>query len=245
MTAIDKLISIAKNEIGYLEKKTNSQLDDKTANAGSNNYTKYWRDVKSSYQGQPWCACFVTWCFEQACGKEKAIQLLRHYPYVYCPNMANLFTLNANPKPGDIVIFYRNGEFAHTCIVIKVNGDYFETIEGNASGASGITPNGGGVVKKHYYNSQLPGTKFCTPDWTIVETEDLSMTQYEELKKDIRDLTPMIYDYIDENMPAWARPTIQKLRDKGLILGDENGKLGLTYELLKMFVVNDRAGLYD
>lgn len=54
--AIEKVILIAKNEIGYLEKKSNSQLDSKTANAGSNNYTKYWRDIKPSYQGQPWCA---------------------------------------------------------------------------------------------------------------------------------------------------------------------------------------------
>ena len=46
MTAIDKLIEIAKTEIGYLEKSSNSQLDDKTANAGTANYTKYWRDIK-------------------------------------------------------------------------------------------------------------------------------------------------------------------------------------------------------
>ena len=44
MNAIDKLIQIAKNETGYLEKASNSQLDSKTANAGENNYTKYWRD---------------------------------------------------------------------------------------------------------------------------------------------------------------------------------------------------------
>lgn len=60
MTAIDKLIQTADNEVGYLEKSSNSQLDDKTANAGMNNYTKYWRDIKNEYQGQPWCAVFVT-----------------------------------------------------------------------------------------------------------------------------------------------------------------------------------------
>lgn len=50
MTAIDKLIQTADNEVGYLEKSSNSQLDDKTANAGMNNYTKYWRDIKNEYQ---------------------------------------------------------------------------------------------------------------------------------------------------------------------------------------------------
>ena len=165
---INALIAIAKNEIDYLEKASNANLDDKTANAGYNNYTKYWRDVLPEWNGQYWCAVFVSWCFMQAFGKETASKLLKHWPYVYCPTMADLFTLNANPKVGDIVIFYRNGEFKHTGIVITVKGDYFETIEGNASAGSNITPNGGGVVKKSYYNSQLPGTKFCTPDYSIV-----------------------------------------------------------------------------
>lgn len=165
---IEKVIKIAKNEIGYLEKKSNSQLDSKTANAGSNNYTKYWRDVKSSYQGQPWCAAFVSWCFMKAFGLNKAKKLLKHWPYVYCPTLGQLFTKNANPKVGDIVIFYHNGTFTHTGIVTAVNGDRFYTIEGNTSGASGIIANGGGVCAKSYLNSQMSGTKFCTPDWSIV-----------------------------------------------------------------------------
>ena len=165
---INKLISIAKAEVGYLEKASNSQLDDKTANAGYGNYTKYWRDVYPAYQGLAYCACFVSWCFMKAFGLDAAKKLLKHWPYVYCPTMANLFTLNANPKVGDIVIFYRNGVFAHTGIVIAVNGDQFTTIEGNTSSGSSIIPNGGAVCMKTYYNSQLPGTKFCTPDWSIM-----------------------------------------------------------------------------
>ena len=35
MKAIEKLISIAKQEIGYLEKASNKDLDSKTGNAGS------------------------------------------------------------------------------------------------------------------------------------------------------------------------------------------------------------------
>lgn len=175
--AKNKLIEIAKAEIGYLEKASNKNLDDKTANAGSANYTKYWKTVEPSYQGQPWCACFVTWCFVQAFGKENAEKLLKHYPYVYCPTMASLFTLNANPKVGDIVIFKHNGTFTHTGIVISVSGDQFFTIEGNTSGASGIIANGGGVCQKSYYNSKLPGTKFCTPDWSIVASSTASGTE--------------------------------------------------------------------
>ena len=166
--AIEKVIMIAKNEIGYLEKKSSDQLDDKTANAGSANYTKYWRDVYPGYQGKAWCACFVSWCFMKAFGLETAKKLLKHWPYVYCPTLGNLFTRNANPKIGDIVIFYHNGTFTHTGLVTAVIGDKFYTIEGNTSGASGIIANGGGVCAKSYYNSKLPGTKFCTPDYSLV-----------------------------------------------------------------------------
>lgn len=167
--AINAIINIALAEVGYLEKATNANLDDKTANAGSNNYTKYWRDIYPAYQGQPWCACFVTWVFVIAFGKAMAQKLLKHYPYVYCPTMADLFTLNANPKVGDIVIFKHNGVFTHTGIVIKVSGDQFWTVEGNTSGGSTIIANGGGVCKKTYFNSNLPGTKFITPDYFKVQ----------------------------------------------------------------------------
>lgn len=167
---IEKVILIAKNEEGYLEKKSNNQLDNKTANAGSANYTKYWRDIKPDYQGQPWCAAFISWCFMKAFGLDNAKKLLKHWPYVYCPTLGKLFTRNANPKIGDVVIFYHNGMFTHTGLVTAVIGDRFYTIEGNTSGASGIIANGGGVCAKSYFNSQMPGTKFCTPDYSIVST---------------------------------------------------------------------------
>ena len=165
---IEKVILIAKNEEGYLEKKSNNQLDNKAANAGSANYTKYWRDIKPDYQGQPWCAAFISWCFMKAFGLDNAKKLLKHWPYVYCPTLGKLFTRNANPKIGDVVIFYHNGMFTHTGLVTAVIGDRFYTIEGNTSGASGIIANGGGVCAKSYLNSQMPGTKFCTPDYSIV-----------------------------------------------------------------------------
>lgn len=46
-------------------------------------------------------------------------------------------------------------------------------------------------------------------------------------------------------MPEWARPTVQKMMDKGFLKGDENGCLSLTDELLRVFVINDRAGVYE
>ena len=57
--------------------------------------------------------------------------------------------------------------------------------------------------------------------------------------------TDMIYNYMDENMPVWAKPTIQKLIDKGALKGNEKGELMLTDVMLRIFVANDRMGLYD
>ena len=45
IVVITYLIALA--EVGYLEKASNEQLDDKTANAGKKNFTKYARDMKS------------------------------------------------------------------------------------------------------------------------------------------------------------------------------------------------------
>lgn len=171
--AINALIATAQAEIGYMEKKSNAQLDDKTANVGDGNYTKYWRDLKPSWNGSAWCAVWVSWCMYKTFGLETAKKLLKHendFPYVYCPTLGARFTKYANPQRGDIVIFYRNGTFAHTGIVTKVEGDKFYTIEGNTNNGSTIIANGGSVCSKSYNNSNLPCTKFCRPDYSIVKS---------------------------------------------------------------------------
>ena len=75
--------------------------------------------------------------------------------------------------------------------------------------------------------------------------EDIDMAKLEELENRIAKLeNKMVYNYIDTNMPDWAKPTIQKLVDKGYLKGDGNG-LGLTDEMLKIFVILDRAGNFE
>lgn len=251
MNAIDKLIQIAKNEVGYLEKASNSQLDSKTANAGSNNYTKYWRDVKPSYQGQPWCAGFVSWCFMKAFGQEKAKELLKHWPYVYCPTLGNLFTKNANPKIGDIVIFYRNGTFTHTGIVTAVIGDMFYTIEGNTSGASGIIANGGGVCAKSYLNSQMPGTKFCTPNYSLVkDTTPVSDSDtvkkqntrayIAQIKKDTK-----CYTKSNKNSPSKLFPKLKKGAVVEVMKYTETDSAGLKWYFIRIPYPNDDGFVFE
>lgn len=55
---------------------------------------------------------------------------------------------------------------------------------------------------------------------------------------------PVLYATV-EQVPEYARPTVVKLVDRGLLLGVDVGNLGLTEELVRMLTINDRAGLYD
>lgn len=251
MNAIDKLIQIAKNEIGYLEKASNSQLDSKTANAGENNYTKYWRDIKPDYQGQPWCAAFISWCMMKAFGLDTAKKLLKHWPYVYCPTMADLFTLNSNPKAGDIVIFKHNGEFTHTGIVIKVSGDRFWTVEGNTSGGSTIIANGGGVCQKSYYNSNLPGTKFCTPNYSLVkDTTPVSGSDavkkqntrayIAQIKKDTK-----CYTKSNKNSPSKLFPKLKKGAVVEVMKYTETDSSGLKWYFVRIPYPNDDGFVFE
>lgn len=54
----------------------------------------------------------------------------------------------------------------------------------------------------------------------------------------------MIYAWVDDNMPEWAKPTITKLVNKGYLKGDNEGKLNLDDNMLRILVINDRAGIY-
>lgn len=47
----------------------------------------------------------------------------------------------------------------------------------------------------------------------------------------------------EEAVPEWGRATIEKLTKRGLLRG-EDGKLALTEEMLRVFVVLDRAGAF-
>ena len=178
--AVNDLINKAKAWNGYLEKKSNTNLDDFTANAGSNNFTCFARDYKIhtgyNLQGQAWCAMFVSEAFVQMFGLEAAKKLLAGKLYHYCPTGVNQFKAAGrwftSPEPGD-VIFFTNGTRAyHTGIVIEVTSTKVKTIEGNTSGASGVIENGGGVCQKSYSLSYERIMGYGRPDWSIVTRQE-------------------------------------------------------------------------
>ena len=75
----------------------------------------------------------------------------------------------------------------------------------------------------------------------LQKKEEPDMTEA-EVKK-IIESTRRTYNSVSV-VPAWAKPTVEKLTRKGWLLGDEHGKLDLTEELLRTLVINDRAGIY-
>lgn len=85
-----------------------------------------------------------------------------------------------------------------------------------------------------------------------INEEDLTMAQYDELKKEIENIrtdvdglkNKMVYAWVDDNMPNWAKPTVTKLMRKGYLKGDNEGKLMLDDNMLRILVINDRAGIY-
>ncbi len=167
-------------------------------------------------------------------------------------------------RPGNKVTWTKNSR--HTS---RRAWDICQNVKGKEYADSGFFKECGQIAKELGITWGGTWKQADTPHFEIgrgwtEQKEDNAMTQQEREKfnalvEAVENLThtvdkiadrirtlenPMIYNYIDENMPLWARDTIQKLVDKGLLVGDENG-LHLTDNDLKQFVINDRAGLYD
>ncbi len=176
MSQIDKLIDIAKAEVGYLEKRSNKDLDSKTANPGSENYTKYARDLYPSLQGQPWCDMFVDWCFVQAFGQVTARQMVGGGFSAYTPTSAQYYKDKGKwvyvPRRGDQVFFKNSLRIYHTGIVENVTADQIHTIEGNTSGTKGVVANGGGVWEKSYLLTHGAIAGYGRPDWELVDAPE-------------------------------------------------------------------------
>lgn len=146
---VSKVIAVAKSEVGYKEKASNSNLDNKTANAGFANYTKYARDFDTKYpnwyngkkNGYAWCDMFVDWCFLTAYGYEAALKLLCQpeksagagctYSYAYYKRKGQV---GKTPKVGAQIFFGASeNNLSHTGIVYGFDNNKVYTIEGNTS----------------------------------------------------------------------------------------------------------------
>lgn len=189
---MNKVIEIALAEVGYKGKKSNSQLDNKTANQ-SGKYNKYARDLdkiagfyNGKKNGYDWCDIFVDWCFVQAFGVEKALELLcqpKKSTGAGCSFSMNFYKskgrLFNNPQVGDQIFFGKAGDIYHTGLVYKVENGKVCTIEGN-SGNSEVAkwdyPIGADYIAGYgrpAYNEEIkpiPEPTPAEPDYTGVIT---------------------------------------------------------------------------
>lgn len=133
---VESILSVAAQEIGYVQKASNSNLDDPTANDGTHlssayGYTKYSRDMATikgnSGNPNPWCANFASWCAYQIGMGDWA------FPYTAgCREMYNWGvrngTVTTSPQPGDLAL---RGPGDHVGIIESVSGSSITTIDGN------------------------------------------------------------------------------------------------------------------
>ena len=143
------IVRIAREEIGYKEKRSNADLDSKTGNAGAGNFTKYARDLdaiqyfNTPKQGFDWCAVFFNWCTVQLYGDGLTARAAQYQPNpkyncgAGCTQQASYYRKNnaffTEPQTGDQIFYGTAGDEAHTGLVIEVSDRSVTTIEGNVN----------------------------------------------------------------------------------------------------------------
>ena len=211
MSAVDKVLDTAKGWVGYLEKRNNDTryLWDKTANAGSNNYTCFAYELadtdlfNGNKNGYPWCTSFVVYCFWKNFGSEKThkgLYLPANSMAAGCVYAVDYYKakgkFGSTPQLGAQIFFNDSyGEACHTGIVYGWDSDTVWTIEGNTSGASGVIDNGGGVCKKSYSRSYSRIAGYGYPDWDVFEV-------HEYTEGWVKDTNGWWYRYKDGSYPA-------------------------------------------
>lgn len=232
---LSDFIKTALGEVGYLEKASNSYLDDKTKNAGSANYTKYGKWYGVGYNPSAWCAEFVSWCGYKAGAS------------AFIPKHASCSVGIATwkergqwhprkgytPVPGDVVYFGdKNGAPQHVEIVIWATADRIVTVGGNTSSGNTVIANGGAVAVKDYDINYSRILGYGHPDWPEEREEAKDVERYQKIA----------------DMPLWAQPHAVELCKAGALQGsgevfDENGypaDLDISYETLRTIIILKR-----
>ena len=182
----------------------------------------YGREVSGS--AYPWCMAFVQWCYARAgralpfktasCGA-----LLRWYRE-HDPDC-----ITKTPVPGDIVIFDFPGGAAtdHTGVFERARGSMVTTIDGNTGTTSDAD---GGAVMRRTRSASLVAAYIHPRE----PEEEEDMKRYNTIAE------------IEREAP-WASETVKRLMTAGALNGTGAG-LDLSADMLRVFVINERMGLY-
>ena len=215
MATSEEILRIAASQVGYHE--------------GKNHDNKYGAWYGLNYE--PWCMEFVQWVYAQAgsplpCKTASCGDLLNWY-LKHDPAC-----IVKDPVPGCIVIFdFPKTKYStdHTGLFVKLESGEITTIDGNTQNTSEPDDNGGWVQQRTRKLSYANPTYIVPRELT--DEEDKDVKRYETLEE-IRNALP------------WAVPTIEKLIDMGALKGNDQG-LDLTEDMIRLLVINDRAGAYD
>lgn len=198
------------------------QIGVKESPPGSNKvkYNTWYYGREVSGAAYPWCMVFVQWVFDQA-GVELPARTASCGALMRAAKAAGCWVTKGY-QSGDVVIYDFPGGAAtdHCGIVESVDGTSISAIEGNTSSASDA--DGGAVERRARKFSQIVGAVRPSYDKEVEEVR---------------------YNTVDE-CPDWARETVQKLIDKGYLGGNGQG-LDLSHDMVRILVIQDRAGSFD
>lgn len=169
-----RVVAAAKSQVGYLEKRSGSDLRSFRANPGSGDYTKYGAEIGSNPNA--WCAYFTSWL-----GKAAGVDPNIYYRNGRCTTIMNhykgkgqfIYRGEGAPQEGDLVLYNsgwskisnpRNASgSSHVGLVVGYDGgDNVYTIEGNTSTKDGYE----GVESKTRKLSSNVIVGFARPAWT-------------------------------------------------------------------------------
>lgn len=141
-----------------------------------------------------------------------------------------------------VVILQRDGYKALYCHLEKYNVIKNDKVKkGEIIGVEGTSGNSTGVhlhleLRKYPYGpnnyinvAEYLGIENKKGTVKFLKKEDENMPRYNKL----------------EEIPEWGKATVEKLMNLELLKGNENGDLDLSHDMLRIFVIEDRAGLYD
>ena len=160
--AIKKLLVWLSSQVGYKE--------------GADNWNKYAADTRMTQflgwnaQNQPWCDIFTDAAYIDCFGIENASKMT-YQPIgrasAKCSVSADYFKKNQaffrKPEIGDVVFFFVGGDINHQGIVVDIDNQGIETIEGNSSDR---------VARNRYSNSYPYIAGYGRPKWSVVTGED-------------------------------------------------------------------------
>lgn len=185
------------------------------------NRTKYGKWF--GLDGNPWCMMFIQWVFAKA-GVELPEKTASCGAFMRAAQSAGRW-VTGDYHPGDVVIYDFHGGAAtdHCGIVTSVMPTGVRAIEGNTSTSSDA--NGGSVMERFRASKYIIGA--YRPKYDDEEVKEVRYNTLDELSGN------QIYYKV-----------MSDLYQANIFRGKANG-LDVSEDMVRVFVVNYRAGLYD